>query len=58
MQNRAFLEILNKCSWFPILKKIITDAGISSNPDEYMYDILWGDGSNVKRDVEDGLEIR
>ena len=23
------------------------------NPDEYMYDILWGDGSRVERDVDE-----
>ena len=37
-------------------KKIILDAGISSNPDEYMYDILWGEsGSRIVRD-EEGVE--
>ena len=29
------------------------DPGISRNPDEYMYDILWGDGSRVERDVDE-----
>ena len=32
------------------------DAGISSNPDECMYDILWGEsGSRIVRD-EEGVE--
>ena len=55
-KRKALLENQKKFSWFPVVKKIILDAGISSNPDEYMYDILWGEsGSGIVRD-EEGAE--
>ena len=55
-KRKALLENQKKSYWFPFVKKIILDAGISSNPDEYMYDILWGEsGSRILRD-EEGVE--
>ena len=40
------------------VKKIILDTGITRNPDEYMYDILWGvSDSRIVRD-EEGVEER
>ena len=37
-------------------KKLILNTGITRNPDEYMYDILWGESdSTIVRDKE-GVE--
>ena len=53
-KHNALLEIQKKFYWFPVVRKNILNAGISRNPDEYMYDILWGEsGSKVERDVEE-----
>ncbi len=52
MKYKTLLEIVNKSYWYPIMRKIITDTRISQNPDEYMYDILWGSNSRVARDEE------
>ena len=41
-KRKALLEIQKKFYWFPVVKKNILDIGITRNPDEYMYDILWG----------------
>ena len=55
-KHKALLENQKKFYWFPIVKKKILDAGISSNPDEYVYDILWGESvSRIVRD-EEGVE--
>ena len=60
-KRKALLEIQKKFYWFPVVRKNILDAGISRNPDEYMYDILWGEsGSRIVRDEEgvEGTEAR
>ena len=55
-KRKALLEIQKKFYWFPVVKKIIVDTGITRNPDEYMYDILWGvSDSRIVRD-EEGVE--
>ena len=55
-KRKALLEIQNKFYWFPVVKIIILDTGITRNPDEYMYDILWGvSDSRIVRD-EEGVE--
>ncbi len=55
-KRKALLEIQKKFYWFPVVKKIILDTGITRNPDEYMYDILWGvSDSRIVRD-EEGVE--
>ena len=47
-KHEDLLENQKKFYWFPVEKRIILDAGISSNPGEYMYDILWGEsGSRI-----------
>ena len=57
-KSKALLEIQKKFYWFPVVKKIILDTGITRNPDEYMYDILWGvSDSRIVRD-EEGVEER
>ncbi len=56
MKYKTLLEIINKSYWFPIMRKIIVDSRVSQNPDEYMYDILWGESdSRIVRD-EEGVE--
>ena len=35
MKYKALLEIQKKFYWFPVVKKIILDTGITRNPDEY-----------------------
>ena len=35
-----FLEIQKKFYWFPVVKKIILDTGITRNPDEYIVAVL------------------
>ena len=47
-KHKALLENPKKFYWFPVVKKIILDAGISSNPDENVFDSLWGDRSRLK----------
>ena len=55
-KRKALLEIQKKFYWFPVVKKNILDTGITRNPDEYMYDILWGvSDSRIVRD-EEGVE--
>ena len=55
-KRKALLEIQKKFYWFPVVKIFILDAGISSNPDVHMCDILWGEsGSRIVRD-EEGVE--
>ena len=55
-KSKALFEIQKKFYWFPVVKKIILDTGITINPDEYMYDILWGvSDSRIVRD-EEGIE--
>ncbi len=57
-KSKALLEIQKIFYWFPVVKKIILDTGITRNPDEYMYDILWGvSDSRIVRD-EEGVEER
>ena len=57
-KSKALLEIQKKFYWFPVVKKIILDTGITRDPDEYMYDILWGvSDSRIVRD-EEGVEER
>ena len=54
--HQALLEIQKKFYWFPVVKKNILDTGITRNPDEYMYNILWGvSDSRTVRD-EEGVE--
>ena len=56
MKYKTLLEIINKSYWFPIMRKIIVNSRVSQNPDEYMFDILWGEsGSRIVRD-EEGVE--
>ena len=56
MKYKTLLENINKSYWFPIMRKIIVDSRVSQNPDEYMYDILYGEsGSRIIRD-EEGVE--
>ena len=52
-KHKDLLENQKKFYWFPIMRKIIVDSRVSQNPDEYMYDILWGEsGSRIVRDEE------
>jgi len=46
MKYKTLLENINKSYWFPIMRKIIVDSRVSKNPDEYMYDILWGESGS------------
>ncbi len=55
MKYKTLLETVNKSYWYPIMRKIIINTRISQNPDEYMYNILWGPNSRVARD-EEGVE--
>ena len=55
-KRKALLAIQKKFYSFPVVKIIILDTGITRNPYEYMYDILWGESdSTIVRD-EEGVE--
>ncbi len=55
-KRKALLEIQKKFYWFPVVKIFILDTGITRNPDEYMYDILWGVSDSRIVRGEEGVE--